>query len=154
MSTLFTSITTRQILIILLFAAGTLTVSAQSPFATAESFVRECIDDGDTPGLHYVVVSKDSVLVQFSEGLSDLAAGARMNSRTTMMIYSMTKTITAAAVLQLADRGFISLDAPVCGRFSVRRPYYRTASSGSDVRHTQSHPVIVGTSGERPCVVR
>lgn len=113
MSTLFTTITTRQILIILLFAAGTLTVPAQPPFVTAESFVRECIDDGDTPGLQYVVVSKDSVLVQFSEGFSDLAGTVRMNKRTTMMIYSMTKTITAAAVLQLVDRGIVSLDVPV-----------------------------------------
>ena len=36
-----------------------------------------------------------------------------MGPKTTMMIYSMTKTLTPAAVLQLVETGEISLDSPL-----------------------------------------
>ncbi len=45
-----------------------------------------------------------------------------MQANTTMMIYSMTKTFTASAVLQLVEKGQISLDSPVV-KYVDRIPY-------------------------------
>jgi D-alanyl-D-alanine carboxypeptidase len=67
----------------------------------------------DSPGIQYVVVGPTSMLFEGSAGWADLGARRPLESRTTMMVYSMTKTLTAAAVLQLVEKGAVGLDAPV-----------------------------------------
>jgi CubicO group peptidase (beta-lactamase class C family) len=59
------------------------------------------------------VLTQDSVIFRYAGGRADISGGRRMQPNTTMMIYSMTKTFTAAAVLQLIEKGEISLDSPV-----------------------------------------
>ncbi len=66
-----------------------------------------------TPGIQCLVVDPAAVLVDAAAGWADLAARRPMRPDTTVMMYSMTKTITAAAVLQLVERGLIDLDTPV-----------------------------------------
>jgi CubicO group peptidase (beta-lactamase class C family) len=70
---------------------------------------------GVAPGIQYVVVDRDSRLFEHAAGWADLAGRRRLEPTTTMMTYSMTKAVTAAAVLQLVERGAVSLDAPVKG---------------------------------------
>lgn len=61
-----------------------------------------------------VVVLKDGA-VAFSRayGLADRAAATAIGPDTRFKIGSLTQTFTAAAVLQLRDRGLVDLDAPV-----------------------------------------
>jgi CubicO group peptidase (beta-lactamase class C family) len=77
------------------------------------SMIRTEYVSREAPGIQYVIVSRDSVLFSFADGLADIAADHPLTPQTTMMIYSMTKTFTAAAVLQLVDQGRLSLDEPV-----------------------------------------
>jgi CubicO group peptidase (beta-lactamase class C family) len=60
-----------------------------------------------------VVVGRDSTLFEHAAGWADVAAARRLERSTTMMTYSMTKAVTAAAVLQLVARGSLAPDAPV-----------------------------------------
>jgi D-alanyl-D-alanine carboxypeptidase len=69
--------------------------------------------DGEFPGVQYVVVSRNSTLFSYAGGWADIEGGREVQKNTTMMVYSMTKTITAAAVLQLIEQGKISLNDPV-----------------------------------------
>jgi len=71
------------------------------------------VSRGRTPGLQYVVVSPAGVLFEGAAGWADLGSRRRLEPSTTMMAYSMTKTVTAVAVLQLVERGAVSLDTPV-----------------------------------------
>ncbi|HEU4382117.1 MAG TPA: serine hydrolase domain-containing protein [Anaeromyxobacteraceae bacterium] len=71
------------------------------------------VTDGDSPGIQYVVVGPASTLFESAAGWADLAARRPLEQGTTMMAYSMTKTITAVAVLQLVERGALALDSPV-----------------------------------------
>jgi CubicO group peptidase (beta-lactamase class C family) len=68
------------------------------------------IAGNDVPGIQYVVVTADEVLADFAAGWADIAAMRPMTSDTTMMAFSMTKTFTAAAVLQLVEDGRLGLD--------------------------------------------
>jgi D-alanyl-D-alanine carboxypeptidase len=68
---------------------------------------------GKSPGIQYVVVGPGSTHFEGAAGWADLAARRPLEPGTTMMAYSMTKTITAAAVLQLAERRALALDTPV-----------------------------------------
>jgi CubicO group peptidase (beta-lactamase class C family) len=56
----------------------------------------------------------DTVLFRGAYGLADRAAGVRLTPASRMRIASLSKQFTAAAVLQLQDRGVLSVDDPVC----------------------------------------
>jgi D-alanyl-D-alanine carboxypeptidase len=71
------------------------------------------VSRGDSPGIQYVVVDPHSTLFEGAVGWADLVARRPLEPGTTMMAYSMTKTITAAAVLQLVEKGALTLDTPV-----------------------------------------
>ncbi len=74
------------------------------------------------PGIQYIVISADSTIFNYNAGLFDIKAKKPVETKTTMMIYSMTKTFTAAAILQLADKNIISLDDPV-SKYVANIPY-------------------------------
>jgi CubicO group peptidase (beta-lactamase class C family) len=62
------------------------------------------------PGLQYVVVDRAGIVCEHQQGWADVAAGRAMRADTTMMAYSMSKTITAVAVLQLVESGRLGLE--------------------------------------------
>ena len=91
---------------------------------------------GDTvPGLQYVVVSAAGVRFDYAGGWADIGQGRAMTRETTMMAFSMTKTLTAAAVLQLVERGQIELDDHL-DRYFPDTPY---AGNGITIRHLLAH---------------
>jgi len=85
------------------------------------------------PGVQYVVVDDAGAVFEYAGGSADLAAGRAMTSATSMMAYSMSKTVTAAAVLQLADAKRLALDDPI-DKY-VESPY----GPGITVRELLSH---------------
>lgn len=76
-------------------------------------FINRRLNAGDSPGIQYVMVGPDSTLFEYAGGWANVEERTPMSSSTTMMLYSMTKTIIAVAVLQLVEQGAISLDDPV-----------------------------------------
>jgi D-alanyl-D-alanine carboxypeptidase len=69
--------------------------------------------ENDSPGIQCVVVNAESTLFSYAGGFASITPPRPLQAGTTMMIYSMSKTITAAAILQLVERRTISLDDPV-----------------------------------------
>jgi len=53
------------------------------------------------------------IVVRHDHGLADLEAGTAVDDRTIFHWGSITKTLTAIAIMQLRDRGLLSLDDPV-----------------------------------------
>jgi CubicO group peptidase (beta-lactamase class C family) len=68
---------------------------------------------GKVPGLSAVLVSGDRVAWAGAAGLADLALKRPARPSTVYLWFSMTKIVTATAVLQLAERGALDLDDPV-----------------------------------------
>jgi D-alanyl-D-alanine carboxypeptidase len=79
----------------------------------AEAKLTALIDESRVPGVQYLVMSPSGALFEYAGGWSDLADSLPMTSKTTMMAYSMSKTITAAATLQLVETGILGLDDPI-----------------------------------------
>jgi D-alanyl-D-alanine carboxypeptidase len=98
-----------------------------------QDYVTNRISSGDFPGLQYVITSPDSIIFNLNAGVSDINSQKPMESKTTMMIYSMTKTFTAAAILQLMDEKKISIDDPAA-KYVPYIPY----GAGVTVRHLLS----------------
>jgi CubicO group peptidase (beta-lactamase class C family) len=62
------------------------------------------------PGVQYAVFGAHRILFEYVGGLADVGRETPMAPGTTLMAFSMTKTFTAAAILQLVERRQLGLD--------------------------------------------
>jgi D-alanyl-D-alanine carboxypeptidase len=65
------------------------------------------------PGVVFGAVWRDGTTVLRGAGAADLRSGRKIEPETPFALWSLTKLFTATAVMQLAERGHIELDAPV-----------------------------------------
>jgi len=92
------------------------------------------------PGLSIVVVRPEGVDWARAFGLADIASRTPATEHTVYMWFSLTKLVTATCVLQLSERGQVSLDDPVAEHyepFRILRP--RRWMESVTVRHLLSH---------------
>src|SRR5829696_9205378 len=69
-------------------------------------------ETGAMPGLSVSVVKGDRLVWVKGFGVADLASGSPATPQTSYLWFSMTKIVTATAVLRLAEGGKLDLDAP------------------------------------------
>jgi CubicO group peptidase (beta-lactamase class C family) len=105
---------------------------------TATTLLNTLVRKSKTPGLQYLAVSRDGVVFAHDAGAADLASARPVSSQTTMMAHSMSKTITAAAVLQLVEAARVGLDDPV-SRY-VDTPYGHAITVRQLLSHTSGIP--------------
>jgi len=105
----------------------------------ARAYLDALVADSRTPGIQYLVVDSTRVVFEYDGGWADLARRRPMDSATTMMAYSMSKTITAAAVLQLVEAGKVGLDSPIV-RYVDAIPYGSTITVRELLAHTSGIP--------------
>jgi CubicO group peptidase (beta-lactamase class C family) len=92
---------------------------------------------GAVPGLSVAVVKGDRVVWTRGFGFADLATSTSATPSTSYLWFSVTKTVTATAVVRLAEEGKLDLEAPA-------DEYYRGLKVVSQptpvtVRHLLSH---------------
>lgn len=98
------------------------------------ALLRDEVSSRRTPAVQYRHFTVDSVLVAYDHGLADVARGAPADATITFHGFSVTKTVTALAILQLADRGLMELDAPAAS-YLPDIPY----GSEITIRHLLAH---------------
>lgn len=109
------------------------------PDRHAHRILDDVVRRGRTPGLQYVVADRTGVRFEYSGGSAELEAGRPMTRATSMMAYSMSKTITAAAVLQLVESGAVGLDDPVARHLDAQ-PYGGDITIRQLLTHTSGAP--------------
>ena len=114
-----------------MFMSATITEPRQVLSAAVEGL--------ETPGLQYRVVNSAGTVFHAELGLADIRRRVPMGSSTPMMAYSMSKTITAAAVLQLIGAGRVGLDDPV-EVYERRSPYGPRVTIRQLLSHTSGIP--------------
>ncbi len=90
------------------------------------------------PGLSAVVVEGDRVRWAGGAGLADIATGRATTPDTAHLWFSMTKIVTATAVMQLVEEGRLGLEDPV-ERHLPEFPRPRSGWPEIQVRHLLSH---------------
>jgi len=70
-------------------------------------------ESGRTPSVQYYFFDQDSIIDSYSGGYADLDSGKPVSIHTTYNAFSVTKTFTALAVMQLVERRLVGLDSPV-----------------------------------------
>ncbi len=97
-------------------------------------FLAQQIQAHKTPSAQYLLFDKDRIIHAFRDGFADIGKGKKVTAKTTYNLYSITKTFTALAILQLAERKKVDLDAPA-KKYLSTFPY----SSQITVRQLLSH---------------
>jgi CubicO group peptidase (beta-lactamase class C family) len=74
--------------------------------------LRQAVQAHDVPGVVAMAATDQGILYEGAFGTRELGKDAAMTPDTVVWIASMTKAITAAAAMQLVERGALQLDTP------------------------------------------
>ena len=108
--------------------------SAPTPPDHVRARLEALVRGARTPAVQYVVLDATHDLFAHAAGWADIRRREPMDTATTLMAYSMSKPVTAAAVLQLVEAGRVELDRPVV-EYVGSLPY----RSGITVRQLLAH---------------
>jgi CubicO group peptidase (beta-lactamase class C family) len=103
------------------------------------------VDEGRLPGYLVAVARGGRVAHLTAHGRRDLAAGLPVEADTLWRIYSMTKPVTAVAVLQLVEEGRLSLDDPLARHLpAFAEPRVYEGGSGAGLRtRPAAGPILI-----------
>ncbi len=87
-----------------------------------ESKLQALVDRDKTPSVQYLFFDQDSILASFSSGYSKVATQTEVDNETTYSAYSVTKTFTSLAILQLQEKGVLNIEDPV-SKYLKDQPY-------------------------------
>ncbi|HSN60420.1 MAG TPA: serine hydrolase domain-containing protein [Ferruginibacter sp.] len=99
-----------------------------------ENILQKTVSDNKSPSIQYILFDKDSIIKKYSCGFSDISGNKNISDNTTYNAYSVTKTFTALAILQLAQQKKIDIELPV-KKYLPGFPY----SSDISIRQLLSH---------------
>lgn len=103
-------------LVILMFASATAPAQTKtSDFSALDAVVEAELKERHTPGAAVAVVVGDRVVYAKGFGVGSVETNEPVTPDTIFRMGSTTKMLTAAALVALADKGKIKLDAPVGG---------------------------------------
>ena len=102
--------------------------------------------DDNRPGIILAVSKSNQPVFQTAKGIANLDGQIPRNTRESFDIASVTKEFTAIAILQLVERGILSLDSPISS-------YLDDIPNGENITihhlltHTHGLPQILGADG-------
>lgn len=138
------------------FATGCLVLLLSVPSAAAGSSVKDrmnhFIDRKEVAGIVTAVVTREKVVALDAFGHANIADNTPMKPDTVFWIASMTKPITATAVMMLQDEGKLSVEDPVGKYVSELKDLKTTDGKLANVtlRHLLTHTAGMGeATGEQ-----
>lgn len=76
----------------------------------SDYFLLSQIKGHKTPSVQYIIFNKDAIIHKFHAGLMDIKNQQAVSWNTTINAFSVTKTFTALAILQLAENDKLNID--------------------------------------------
>lgn len=120
--------------------------------AKIDAALNAAVAEGAAAGIVALVADRNGILHEGAYGERLLGSGIPMTLDTTFRIHSMTKAITAAAAMQLVERGKLALDSPLApllpdlaqpdvldGFDAAGAPLLRPARTAITLRHLLTH---------------
>lgn len=104
-----------------------------------ERFLKKQLEGAAIPGMAVGVARAGKVTLMRGYGFADIAQHRQVTTNTMFHLASVTKTVTATAIMMLVEAGHIDLDAPISGYldFKVINPAH--PDSAITVRHLLTH---------------
>jgi len=136
------------VIILLLLVAGLCALAPHPPAvpqrvkdrAELEAYLNRLVETGSPPGLSVVVVKDGQMVYNRAFGYADRPNKIVATPATVYHWWSMTKIPTAIAILQLQEKGLLSIDDPVRKHLSWFEVVYPSADSPTvSIRHLLQH---------------
>ena len=115
--------------------------------AQLEQYIDSVMQTGDPPGISVVVVNDAGPVYQRGFGWADGPRQRVARPETVYQWWSITKILTAVAVMQLAEAGKVELDAPVKQYLDFFEPKNSEDYESPTVRHLLSHGACLDDVG-------
>lgn len=128
-------------LVLIIFQSCCGLVMADEDSDRRDQMARQILDEMSPlngPGLQYVVVDNASTIFEYSTGLSDISTNKSLELDQTLAAFSMTKPLTAIAILQLVERNRLDLDDKLSD--IIQHPYDHGVTIAQLLAHTSGIP--------------
>lgn len=121
--------------------AAPISAETSSSMASAKvtKILQKIVDEGEAPGLQYQFSSEKNSIFSFEAGKADVLHSTLVSANTSFLGFSVTKTFTALAILQLANEKKLSLDDPLSAYLDYL-PYDQSPSIRQTLDHTGGFP--------------
>jgi CubicO group peptidase (beta-lactamase class C family) len=120
-------------------AAGATPLEREQVAATVDPIIEKSLAESGAPGAAFILVQDGRVVYAKGYGFGDLGKREKVDpARTVWPIASITKTVTALAVLQLVDAGKVDLDTDI-NRYLKRLQVASQGYGPLTLRHLLSH---------------
>ena len=103
------------------------------------AFLTSQVDRKQTPSIQYALFDTEGIIHELQYGAKNVKGNVPADSSTTYHLFSVTKTFTALAVLQLAEAGKIELEKPMVS-YLPEFPYAETITVSQLLSHTAGIP--------------
>ncbi|HEY3777292.1 MAG TPA: serine hydrolase domain-containing protein [Rhizomicrobium sp.] len=136
---------------LLLFASCAVAQGARGYPLDVDAYLASQMEAQHIPGLSFAVVRDGVVVASGARGLANVELSAPAGDATEFEIASMTKPITASAVMLLAQQGALSIDDPVAKylavpdtwkRMTIRQLLSHTAGVKDHFRDFPAYPPL------------
>jgi CubicO group peptidase (beta-lactamase class C family) len=87
-------------------------VDSSSYVATLDSEMRAIVERQDTAGVVLIAAGRHGIIYEGAFGLAETATGRAMTKDAIFQTASMTKAVTATALMQFVEAGAVSLNDP------------------------------------------
>jgi D-alanyl-D-alanine carboxypeptidase len=97
------------------------------------------VENHKTPSIQYLIFNKEIILHKFQSGYADIKLQKLIDEETAFHLFSITKTFTALAILQLAERNNLDIDQPAI-KYLPAFPYPPDITTRHLLTHTAGIP--------------
>ncbi|MCJ8314940.1 MAG: beta-lactamase family protein [Saccharospirillaceae bacterium] len=120
------------------YAESKQNLKSQYDLKMIDEIVKEEMDRLNIPGVSIGIVSNDQLIYSKGYGVSD-TNGTKVTPDTKFLIGSCSKSFTAMAIMQLKDKGLLSLDDPIKKYLSWFKLKNNLGSDDIKISHLLSH---------------
>ena len=104
-----------------------------------DTLLSRLIEKDKSPSVQYLLFDKQRIIHKFQQGFADIKNEIKADDQTTYCAFSVTKTFTALAILQLAEKRKFNIDEPA-GRYLPDFPYPANITIRQLLAHSSGLP--------------
>lgn len=112
-----------------------------------ENRIRNYMEDEGIPGLTVAIAKTGRLVYSRGFGFADLESGALVSPSTRMRVASISKPVTATAIMKLVDDGLLSLEDKVFGAGALLGTQYGSKAYSNDVKNIRVKHLLWHCSG-------
>src|SRR5690606_28648116 len=119
----------------------------QQDIATVDNAVKAFMDKYNVPGLSLAVTKNEKLVYVKAYGKADKEAGTNLTPQHKFRIASVSKPVTAVAVMKLIEEGKLSLNDKVFGDGALLGTTYGTKAYSTNLKNITVKHLLTHTAG-------